>query len=61
MVLDTSGMLLAHNDPSIIRKRFDNAGTQKALEFRGDKPLIQELKLEVGREILDFSLPVLDR
>lgn len=60
MVLNPDGEILAHNIPEKASEKLDDAATKKVLEYRDiSEVLIQKLKLNNNRDVLDISMPLI--
>jgi signal transduction histidine kinase len=59
MVLNTDGKVRVHTDPLLIGKTLSDPASGQALAARSrETPLLQRLTLDDGREILDYSIPI---
>lgn len=60
MVLYPNGEVRVHTDPLLINKTLDDPATQAALAYRTRQfPLVQKLALPDGRDVLDYTVPVI--
>ena len=60
MVIDPSGEVRVHTDPTKILSHLSDPATQKALQNRDrGETLIQDVTAEDGRRIVDISVPVM--
>ena len=60
MVIDPTGMVRVHTDATKILSHLDDPATQKALQNRDrGESIVQEVKSENGKDLLDISIPIM--
>ena len=60
MVIDPQGLVRVHTDATRMLSSLDDSATQKALQNRDrGETLIQDVKSETGKDVVDISVPIM--